>query len=69
MRKHIVNCQIEGDVMEAKKRICQITGEIYVEALEHTLEQSGWTKDMQVEFIDKMINFVEKNREGTCEVK
>ena len=69
MRRHIVNCRIEGDITEAKKRLCQMTCKFYVEALEHTLEQSGWTKDMQIEFIDGIIDFVEKNREGTCEVK
>lgn len=65
MREHKVNCRIEGDMDQAKRIICQATNEMYLETVERLLEQSGWTKEMQIEFIDRMIFHVKNNLEET----
>lgn len=63
MRNHIVNCQIEGNMPEVKKIVYQKTNEFYIDVVEQIIEKSGWTKDMQLVFLDRLIDFFEKNEE------
>lgn len=58
MRKHVVNCQIEGNVEEIKEVLTQRTNEFYVEIVEKMLEQSGWEKEEQLRFLDKLIDYM-----------
>ncbi len=69
MRKHIVDCRIEGNMADALKTVYQVTNTFYVEMLEQILARSVLTKEEQIELIDRIITFVQKNQDGTYEVK
>ncbi len=58
MRKHTVNCRIEGDRAEAGKIVCQAANQFYAELIERLLEQSGWKKEVRLELLDRMIDII-----------
>ncbi|GFH96982.1 hypothetical protein IMSAGC003_03550 [Lachnospiraceae bacterium] len=65
MRKHTVNCRIEGDKAEAGKIVCQAANQFYAELIERLLEQSGWKKEVRLELLDRMIDII-KNQTITA---
>ena len=55
MRKHVVNCKIDGNQEEAEKNVQITMNEFFVRSLETILRQSKMTKEDKMDFIDKLI--------------
>ena len=55
MRRHEVNCVIEGNIEDAKENVQISMNEFLVKILEKELMQSEMTKEERIDFIDKLI--------------
>lgn len=55
MRKHVVNCEIDGNLEEGERNIQITMNEFFVRSLEIILQQSKMTKEDKMDFIDKLI--------------
>lgn len=60
MRKHTVYCQIESDIVEARKIVSQATNQFYIEQIQRILSKSGWQKEVQLELVDRIIDHIKK---------
>lgn len=62
VRHHIVNCRIEDLTAECVENVQNCMNCYYVMELKRQLERSELTKKEKVEFIDQVINKVQRER-------
>lgn len=61
MRKHIVKCQVEGNVEEFKQELQCNINLLFSEIIEKKLLQSELSKEEKIDLIDNLIKEVKKN--------
>lgn len=60
MRKHIVECRIEGEITKKNADLQKFVNFNYVKNIEKILQKTGFTKDEKIQVIEQLEKNIKK---------